>query len=176
MGRDALRPHLSDRHERQSYRRTVKALVCLHNADVAQLVEHHLAKVRVAGSNPVVRSSCPLQPAQRHNPGSSISLAKDQMTTCQGEGPRSGSFVCPRSEALFRVPLRPLSGILSPVVGPTPACARTKKQKGDGHGAEKGNVQQADDYDERVPRDEPSETVPVRRTVAVRMRLVGSPR
>ena len=26
-------------------------------ADVAQLVEHHLAKVRVAGSNPVVRSS-----------------------------------------------------------------------------------------------------------------------
>ena len=25
-------------------------------ADVAQLVEHHLAKVRVAGSNPVVRS------------------------------------------------------------------------------------------------------------------------
>ena len=27
------------------------------NADMAQLVEHHLAKVRVAGSNPVVRSS-----------------------------------------------------------------------------------------------------------------------
>ena len=26
-------------------------------ADVAQLVEHHLAKVRVAGSNPVVRST-----------------------------------------------------------------------------------------------------------------------
>jgi hypothetical protein len=29
------------------------------NADVAQLVEHHLAKVRVAGSNPVVRSRFP---------------------------------------------------------------------------------------------------------------------
>ena len=28
----------------------------LHNADVAQLVEHDLAKVGVAGSNPVVRS------------------------------------------------------------------------------------------------------------------------
>ena len=28
----------------------------LRNADVAQLVAHHLAKVRVAGSNPVVRS------------------------------------------------------------------------------------------------------------------------
>ncbi len=29
-------------------------MIC--TADVAQLVEHHLAKVRVAGSNPVVRS------------------------------------------------------------------------------------------------------------------------
>src|SRR5206468_12822575 len=29
-------------------------------ADVAQLVAHHLAKVRVAGSNPVVRSEAPL--------------------------------------------------------------------------------------------------------------------
>jgi hypothetical protein len=29
------------------------------SADVAQLVEHHLAKVRVAGSNPVVRSEVP---------------------------------------------------------------------------------------------------------------------
>ena len=28
----------------------------LWSADVAQLVEHHLAKVRVAGSNPVIRS------------------------------------------------------------------------------------------------------------------------
>jgi len=26
------------------------------DADVAQLVAHHLAKVRVAGSNPVIRS------------------------------------------------------------------------------------------------------------------------
>src|SRR5262245_43525829 len=29
------------------------------HADVAQLVAHHLAKVRVAGSNPVVRSAAP---------------------------------------------------------------------------------------------------------------------
>src|SRR5215469_3421592 len=29
------------------------------HADVAQLVAHHLAKVRVAGSNPVVRSEAP---------------------------------------------------------------------------------------------------------------------
>jgi hypothetical protein len=33
-----------------------KALVSMDNADVAQLVEHNLAKVGVAGSNPVVRS------------------------------------------------------------------------------------------------------------------------
>ena len=32
------------------------------HADVAQLVEHHLAKVRVAGSNPVVRSERPTGP------------------------------------------------------------------------------------------------------------------
>jgi hypothetical protein len=31
-------------------------VLCTQQADVAQLVEHHLAKVRVAGSNPVVRS------------------------------------------------------------------------------------------------------------------------
>jgi hypothetical protein len=30
-------------------------------ADVAQLVAHHLAKVRVAGSNPVVRSAAALK-------------------------------------------------------------------------------------------------------------------
>ncbi len=32
------------------------ARIVPRQADVAQLVEHHLAKVRVAGSNPVVRS------------------------------------------------------------------------------------------------------------------------
>jgi hypothetical protein len=37
---------------------TAATMSGLH-ADVAQLVEHHLAKVRVAGSNPVVRSEVP---------------------------------------------------------------------------------------------------------------------
>jgi len=36
-----------------------RAILEGQNADVAQLVEHHLAKVRVAGSNPVVRSVRP---------------------------------------------------------------------------------------------------------------------
>ncbi len=30
--------------------------IAREHADVAQLVAHHLAKVRVAGSNPVIRS------------------------------------------------------------------------------------------------------------------------
>ncbi len=34
----------------------IEALTTYQHADMAQLVEHHLAKVRVAGSNPVVRS------------------------------------------------------------------------------------------------------------------------
>ena len=34
------------------------------HADVAQLVAHHLAKVRVAGSNPVVRSVRPFTPGR----------------------------------------------------------------------------------------------------------------
>src|ERR1700704_2724564 len=38
-------------------------LAGLRRADVAQLVAHHLAKVRVAGSNPVVRSEEPRVPS-----------------------------------------------------------------------------------------------------------------
>ena len=37
------------------------------NADVAQLVAHHLAKVRVAGSNPVIRSK-----VQKHQPSGGV--------------------------------------------------------------------------------------------------------
>ena len=39
-------------------------------ADMAQLVEHHLAKVGVAGSNPVVRSICLLEPVAPQLTGS----------------------------------------------------------------------------------------------------------
>ena len=35
----------------------------VEHADVAQLVEHHLAKVRVAGSSPVIRSEEPGAPS-----------------------------------------------------------------------------------------------------------------
>ena len=36
--------------------RVIVRIVFARQADMAQLVEHHLAKVGVAGSNPVVRS------------------------------------------------------------------------------------------------------------------------
>ncbi len=36
--------------------RVIVRIVLARQADMAQLVEHHLAKVGVAGSNPVVRS------------------------------------------------------------------------------------------------------------------------
>ena len=52
------------------------------NADVAQLVEHHLAKVRVAGSNPVVRSN-----------------------RSPGERPFSGPLVASGLSALYRFAL-----------------------------------------------------------------------
>ena len=42
-------------------RRAVRSMVCyvgvVHNAGVAHLVERHLAKVEVAGSSPVARST-----------------------------------------------------------------------------------------------------------------------
>ncbi len=44
--------HAPERRHKPSGSRKMKT----KDADVAQLVEHHLAKVRVAGSNPVVRS------------------------------------------------------------------------------------------------------------------------
>ena len=44
--------------------RLIEAMMRGH-ADVAQLVEHHLAKVRVAGSNPVVRSKARVLDAVR---------------------------------------------------------------------------------------------------------------
>src|SRR5918996_6640545 len=53
-------------------------------ADVAQLVEHHLAKVRVAGSNPVVRSNS--FPHQRPL-GAAVRVRERQH---EGVGPRLG--------------------------------------------------------------------------------------
>ena len=51
------------------------ALVCFtDNADVAQLVEHNLAKVGVAGSNPVVRSRRPRDLRARDHQTATLAL------------------------------------------------------------------------------------------------------
>src|SRR5262249_20058971 len=49
------------------------------HADVAQLVEHHLAKVRVAGSNPVVRSERSGNQLRPH----SVEWPRGEATACK---------------------------------------------------------------------------------------------
>jgi hypothetical protein len=60
------------------------------HADVAQLVAHHLAKVRVAGSNPVIRSK-----VQWHQPPA-VEWPSGEATACKavhtGSIPVSTSF------------------------------------------------------------------------------------
>ena len=51
------------------------AILLAQRADVAQLVAHHLAKVRVAGSNPVVRS--------RGQPASVVEWPRGEATACK---------------------------------------------------------------------------------------------
>ena len=69
------------------------------HADVAQLVEHHLAKVRVAGSNPVVRS--------KRFPRSEVAngpLASGRKSDYLGPCPRNvrGIFVSTEPELLLQ--------------------------------------------------------------------------
>src|SRR3954466_12195160 len=52
------------------------------NADVAQLVEHHLAKVRVAGSNPVVRSER-VSPTPLGRSSSPVEWPRGEATDCK---------------------------------------------------------------------------------------------
>src|SRR3954452_21588454 len=63
-------------------------------ADVAQLVAHHLAKVRVAGSNPVVRSE---RPPQVTCGVSSVEWPRGEATACKavytGSNPVSTSAI-----------------------------------------------------------------------------------
>jgi hypothetical protein len=51
----------------------------MHRADVAQLVEHHLAKVGVAGSNPVVRSEPQTVPRPRMNQNAASTIKMSRM-------------------------------------------------------------------------------------------------
>src|SRR5690349_5361758 len=56
------------------------------HADVAQLVAHHLAKVRVAGSNPVVRSEAP--DLARNAPGNTALRYRG----CREQAPRAAEW------------------------------------------------------------------------------------
>jgi hypothetical protein len=51
-------------------------------ADVAQLVEHHLAKVRVAGSNPVVRSER-VSPTPAGSTAPTVEWPRGEATDCK---------------------------------------------------------------------------------------------
>ena len=55
-------------------------------ADVAQLVAHHLAKVRVAGSNPVVRSFGGARARGDRSPGSPRRVVGGATPTPRPEG------------------------------------------------------------------------------------------
>ena len=75
---------------------TITAAVSLAgwHADVAQLVEHHLAKVRVAGSNPVVRSETPnAVGADPRLSGSMVSLLRWSFGPLEEPPWRSGRVV-----------------------------------------------------------------------------------
>ena len=96
-------------------------LGCEPHADVAQLVEHHLAKVRVAGSNPVVRSMEGPVPRGRSSPDGQGPTGQLSLPSRSRPASRSGS---PRqwSQArgtLLRGKQPPRSG--ARVVGSTPA-------------------------------------------------------
>ncbi len=70
------------------------------DADVAQLVAHHLAKVRVAGSSPVIRSAVPrTRLAQRESASLTRkrSLVQSQYRVPPTAGPHTGPavFSCP---------------------------------------------------------------------------------
>ena len=66
------------------------------HADVAQLVEHHLAKVRVAGSNPVVRSEL-VSYLPRRGRVSPVEWPRGEATDCKSV--YTGSNPVPTSQA-----------------------------------------------------------------------------
>ena len=77
------------------------------DADVAQLVAHHLAKVRVAGSSPVIRSAVPrTRLAQRESASLTRkrSLVQSQYRVPPTAGPHTGPavFSCPAGRAGHR--------------------------------------------------------------------------
>ena len=61
------------------------------NAEVAQLVEHNLAKVRVAGSSPVFRSSLKRRDARMVESVDTKDLKSFGYCSCAGSSPASST-------------------------------------------------------------------------------------
>src|SRR5205085_11894782 len=81
-------------------------------ADVAQLVAHHLAKVRVAGSNPVVRSARPPTPGRPWG-GSAVGLSEatgSRRRLWEASGTRRGGV----AEWLRQGPAKPCTRVRFP--------------------------------------------------------------
>jgi hypothetical protein len=78
------------------------------DADVAQLVEHHLAKVRVAGSSPVVRSN--ESAGERHFRSARAGSADGAHHGCTTSAPhRAGGRLTGLAKPLGRNPPAPIS-------------------------------------------------------------------
>ena len=105
---------------------TITAAVSLAgwHADVAQLVEHHLAKVRVAGSNPVVRSETP------NAVGADPRLSGSMVSLLRRSSGRWKSFRGGVAEWFRQGPAKPCTRVrfpsppLATTPSPTPSPAR----------------------------------------------------
>src|SRR5690606_3059962 len=110
------------------------------HADVAQLVEHHLAKVRVAGSNPVVRSERP--------PTSGLALVewpRGEATACKavytGSNPVSTSQHARAISSVGERYLDTVEATGSIPVSPTTLCRpEPRSRSGAPHGTTVGAV------------------------------------
>ena len=65
-----------------------------NDAKVAQLVEHNLAKVRVAGSSPVFRSSLKKRDARMVESVDTKDLKSFGHCGCAGSSPASSTYLC----------------------------------------------------------------------------------
>jgi hypothetical protein len=114
-----------------------EALVCGDNADVAQLVEHNLAKVGVAGSNPVVRSILASAgraqpPEAAPNVPSGIIATESGPAEGAAPGPATAKPQAARRNRLRRLGRGFVGGVpaVSAAADPAPACGRNSSSSG----------------------------------------------
>src|SRR5581483_1518356 len=110
----------------------VLAILTRH-ADVAQLVEHHLAKVRVAGSSPVVRSVEPLVTGSSGSPRLAFAAVR-RACRCGGNGrmvlAEGGSAMGAYGRVTFRAMRRSMLLVLAITVVGLAACGGSNSNSG----------------------------------------------